>query len=125
MQSFISNRWKIASVLIILLFLASGSLASEKDWDTPPQPVNGFKALQKELIYPDSARKNGIQGTVTLKVHVDDNGDIVDTKIVKSLEQGCDKAAVQALKAVEWKPALKDNKSIAVWFSIDIKFKLE
>ena len=113
--------------LIICLLLVSGSsiFGTVSDWDTPPAPRLGFKAIQKGVIYPNTARKDGIQGMVTLKVHVNDNVDIVDTKIVKSLEQRCDDAAVQAIKAVEWKPAKKDNKSISAWFSIDIKFRLE
>ncbi len=125
MQFFISNGWKTASVFIILLFLVSGSLASEEDWDVSPQPVNGFKTLQKEVVYPENARKIGIQGKVTLKVHVDDKGKILETKILNSLEKECDEAAVNAINSVAWKPAVKNDTPIAVWFNIDIQFRLE
>ena len=45
-------------------------------------------------------------------------------KIVESLHPDCDKAAIKALKSVKWKPAMKDNKPIAVWIAVPIKFKL-
>lgn len=76
------------------------------------------------MEYPELARKNGTQGTVIIKVHVNEKGQILDTKVFKSLGDGCDEAAVKALRAANWKPATKNGSSISVWFGIDIQFKL-
>ena len=56
---------------------------------------------------------------------VNENGKIVDSKIKKSLQPDCDKAALEALKAVKWKPALKKGKPVKVWITVPVKFALK
>ncbi|RKY75468.1 energy transducer TonB, partial [candidate division KSB1 bacterium] len=53
-------------------------------------------------------------------------GNIVETKVASSLgdKNGCDEAAVNAVKAVKWKPAIARNKPVKVWVAIPIQFTL-
>ena len=134
-----SVKWKPAMqkdkpvkvwVSIPVNFRLSGGEAAPKEadfvaYDTPPQPVGGFAAVQKNLIYPDISRKAGVEGIVYVKVQVDENGNVVETEIIKSLgDNGCDEAAVAALKSVKWKPAMQRDKPVKVWVSIPVKFRL-
>jgi len=88
-------------------------------------PVGGFVEVQKNLRYPEIARKAGVEGTVFVKILVNEDGDVVETEIVKSLgDNGCDEAALEALKSVKWKPATQRDKPVKVWVTIPVRFAL-
>lgn len=52
-------------------------------------------------FYTPEARKRKIEGSVTVAIVVDKNGDVVDAKVVKGLGYGLDENAIAAVK--EWK----------------------
>lgn len=94
-------------------------------YDEPPQPVGGFAAIQRNLKYPEMARKAGIQGRVIVQCVIDEKGNIVSAKIVKSLgNNGCDQAAIQAIQSVNWKPAKQRDQAVTVQIAIPVVFRL-
>jgi len=97
------------------------------EYDTPPTPVGGFKAIGKHLVYPELARKAGIEGKVMVEVKINLDGSVSEAKVLESLGEsnGCDEAAILALKSVKWKPALKDDKPVACSVKIPLQFKLK
>jgi len=95
-------------------------------FDDPPTPIGGFAAIQKNLKYPEIARKAGVEGTVFVQILVDTKGNVVKTDIVKSLgNNGCDEAAIAAIKKVKWKPAMQRDRPVKVQISIPVRFKLK
>jgi len=95
-------------------------------YDDPPEPVGGFAAIQSKLVYPEIARKAGIEGTVTVQAKISARGEVVDTRILVPLgNSGCNEAAIAAIKSVKWRPAKQRDKPIAVWVSIPVRFKLK
>ncbi len=73
--------------------------------------------------YPDLAREAGIDGTVLVQALVDKNGKVRDVKVQKSIPM-LDQAAVDAVKQWTFKPALSNNKPVAVWVAVPVKFSL-
>ena len=51
------------------------------------------------------------------------DGRVKDTKVVKSVPV-LDDAAVSAVKRWVFKPALSNNKPVAVWVAVPVKFSL-
>ena len=95
-------------------------------YEQPPQPVGGYAAIQKALKYPKTARKAHVEGTVILYVCIDETGQVVEVRVLKSLSNtGCDEAAIAAVKGVSWKPALQRDKPVKVWISLPVKFMLK
>lgn len=95
-------------------------------YDEPPQPIGGFAAIQSKLQYPEIARKAGVEGRVMVHVQIDENGNVSNTKILVSLgNNGCDEAAVQAIRSVKWKPAMQRDRPVKVWVAIPVVFKLK
>lgn len=95
-------------------------------YDEPPAPIGGFAAIQQNLVYPEIARKAGVEGRVYVNVLIDEKGNVIDTKILKSLgNNGCDEAAVAAIRSVKWKPAKQRDKPVKVWVGIPVVFKLK
>ena len=94
-------------------------------YDEPPMPVGGFQAIQRRLVYPEIARKAGVEGRVLVWAQIDVDGSVVRTKVVKSLgPNGCDEAAVTAIKAVDWNPAKQRDRPVKVWIAVPVDFKL-
>jgi protein TonB len=73
--------------------------------------------------YPDLAREASVDGTVLIQALVGKDGKVRDTKIVKSIPM-LDAAAVNAVKQWVFKPALSNNKPVAVWVAVPVKFSL-
>jgi len=94
-------------------------------YDTPPEPVGGFAALARNLRYPEIARKAGIEGKVLVRATISADGSVSNTTVVESLgEAGCDEAAIEAIKSVDWKPAQKDGTPVSVEITVPFQFKL-
>ena len=90
-----------------------------------PEPIGGFVAIHRNLVYPEIARKAGIEGTVFIYANISIYGTVVDTKIIKPLgNSGCNEAAIKAIKSVKWKPAKQRDKAVEVWYSVPVKFRL-
>ena len=94
-------------------------------YDDPPEPIGGFGAIQRNLKYPEIARKAGVEGRVFVKVAIDEKGNVFRTEVIKSLgNNGCDEAAIEAIKKVKWRPAKQRDRAVKVWISIPVFFKL-
>jgi protein TonB len=74
-------------------------------------------------VYPDLAREAGVDGTVMVQALVGKDGRVKDTRIVKSIAM-LDGAAEAAVKQWVFKPALSNNKPVAVWVAVPVKFTL-
>lgn len=94
-------------------------------YDEAPEPIGGFLAIQNKLVYPEIARKAGVEGRVTVQAQIDVTGEVIRTKVVQSLgPNGCDEAAEKAIKAVKWKPAKQRDRAVKVWIAVPVDFRL-
>jgi protein TonB len=73
--------------------------------------------------YPDLARSANVDGTVLVQALVGKDGHVKDAKVVKSIAM-LDDAAVKAVRQWVFKPALSNNKPVAVWVAVPVRFTL-
>ncbi len=90
-----------------------------------PEPIGGIEAIQQRIIYPEIAKRAGVQGRVFVKAFVDENGNVVKAEVVKGIGAGCDEAAVDAVMKTKFKPGKQRGKPVKVQVSIPIVFKLQ
>ena len=82
--------------------------------------------VSKNLVYPQSAIDNGIQGRVVLTFCITASGEIKDIKIVRSLTPDCDQEAIRILKLMpKWIPGQQSGKNVDAMFTLPITFKLQ
>lgn len=95
--------------------------------DVQPQIIGGYNSINKNIIYPEMARKAGIECKVYLSVLVGINGSIEQVKILKSTSPnlGFEQAAIDAIQSTKWKPALQRDQPVQVWIAVPIQFKLK
>ncbi|HTR80822.1 MAG TPA: TonB family protein [Bacteroidota bacterium] len=75
-------------------------------------------------IYPEIARRAGVEGTVWVKIWVDKEGKAKKAQILKSDAELFNQAAIDAAMQWVFTPAVMNNGPVAVWVSIPFKFKL-
>jgi TonB family protein len=75
-------------------------------------------------VYPEKCKKEGIEGTVVLEIKIDEEGNVIDVQVLKSVHPDLDKAAMEAIKKWKYKPVLKDGKPEPVVFAVTINFWL-
>jgi len=86
-----------------------------------------IKYIGDNVKYPEKAKEKGITGKVIVRFAVEADGSIGRVSILKGVDPELDMEAlrvVNALPAFE-KPAVKDGKNVAVWYTIPINFALQ
>jgi protein TonB len=74
-------------------------------------------------IYPDIAREAGVDGVVLVQALVGKDGHVKDVRVVKDIPM-LKEAAVTAVRQWVFKPALSNNKPVAVWVAVPVRFSL-
>ena len=77
-----------------------------------------------EPVYPDKARKKGIEGTVILECTVDEKGKVIDAKILRSIP-GLDQAAIDAVRKWTYEPVVVNGKPSKIIFTATVSFRLK
>jgi protein TonB len=93
---------------------------------TVGQPARELKTSTRvEPAYPPASRRAGEEGTVRLKVLVDETGRPKDVQIAQSSGfSRLDDAAKQAVRRWRFEAATDGNRPISVWTQVAITFKL-
>jgi TonB family protein len=87
-------------------------------YDQEPVPITAAQPL-----YPPTARKARITGTVVLRVLVGKDGRVQDVMVVQGVA-GLTESAEDAVKQWIFQPALKDGLPVTSWFEVPMDFRL-
>jgi|YNPBryulayer2012_1023412.scaffolds.fasta_scaffold04509_5 protein TonB len=91
-------------------------VAVEKD----PEFVNRVQA-----VYPEMARKAGIEGKVIVKVLIGKNGKPEKAQIIKNPGTDIfDEAVINAVMNSTYTPAIQNGRPVKVWMMVPFSFKL-
>lgn len=74
--------------------------------------------------YTMEARRNGIQGFVTLKVLLSGRGKVARIRVIKGLPAGLTENAIRTACKLEFKPAMKAGQAVAEWVTVEYVFRL-
>ena len=89
-----------------------------------PGGLDGY--LAKHIKYPKAARKEGIEGVVSVTFIIEKDGSVSNINILKDIGGGCGKEMVRVLKAMpKWKPAMQRGKPVRCQFGKNINFGLK
>ena len=76
-------------------------------------------------IYPDSAKKDRVQGIVTLEAVVKKDGTVGVVTVKKPLHPELDEEAVKAMKQWQFEPGTKEGKAVDVAVEVEMTFNLK
>jgi protein TonB len=89
-----------------------------------PYPIGGIKAIHDLIVYPEIAKRAGIEGKVYVMAYVNEKGNVTKTEVVKGIGAGCDEAAVKAIEQTRFSPGKQRGRSVKVKIMIPVIFKL-
>ncbi len=95
------------------------------DVDEMPKPIGGLAAIQKAVRYPKEASARGLEGKVIVEFVVDEQGRVVEPRVVQGLGSGLDEAALRAVREVTFTPARKDGKAVRTKLTLPFTFRAE
>ena len=86
------------------------------------RPLGGYQTTPH---YPESARREGAEGVVTLRFEVLTSGKVGTIQVQRSAGRpDLDRAAVEAVKTWLFEPARRGKEAVAVWVTLPVRFEL-
>jgi protein TonB len=86
------------------------------------KPPKLIKMVQP--VYPEIARKAGVEGIVILEVTTDQSGRVANVRVLKSVPL-LDQAAIEAVKQWLYEPIVIDGKPRPIVFTVTVNFQLK
>jgi TonB family protein len=90
-----------------------------------PEPIGGMAAIYNNLRYPESARMDSLQGRVVLQFVVNKQGEVREPRVMRSIRQDLDDAALKAIEGVRFIPGMQEGQPVDVQFVLPIVFRLQ
>lgn len=99
----------------------------------PPAPTRNFHVFDESPVlltftppvYPDLARQAGIEGTVLLRVLVDEDGTVLSADVIHSdVTPPMEAAAVAAAMRFVFRPAMQGTNPVRAYMAVPVTFKL-
>lgn len=97
--------------------------------EMPSYPGGDAALLQyvmNEIVYPEAARENNVQGRVFIRFCVTATGEIGQVQVLRGVDPEIDAEAVRAVKTIKgFRPGKQGGVAVPVWYQLPINFKLE
>jgi TonB family protein len=112
---------------------ASGPVGDDNTSDSKllqfAEPAGGRQLfrryLEEKMIYPEDAKKNKIEGRVTVQFNVDENGDLSDFKVLRGIGHGCDEELIRLIRqGPRWSPSKKGDQPFTDKVRVRLRFSL-
>lgn len=88
------------------------------------EPSTDLGEVQRKLVYPPMAIKQGLEGKVLVRVLVGKDGRPRRSLIDQSVATSLDEAATRAVMSSIFTPAIQNNTPVDCWVTIPVVFKL-
>jgi len=86
------------------------------------RPRGGY---QVRPVYPEAARRAGIQGTTLLRIFIEKDGRVTNVNVERSAgHQGLDEAAAEAVRRWRFEPALNATGPVSVSALVPVEFRI-
>lgn len=88
--------------------------------------ANNFsKWVNKNLVYPEIAKENGVQGKVILGFTVNKDGTVSNIKVLRGVDSSLDKEAVRVVSmSPKWTPGQNAGSPVKVSYTFPVVFQL-
>ena len=85
-----------------------------------------LKYLAENINYPESAKKDGVQGRVFVNFVVEKNGSISGVNVLRGVREDLDQEAIRVVSEMpKWKPGKQRGEAVRVSFNVPIKYQLD
>ena len=83
------------------------------------------KWVRENLIYPETAKENGVQGRVTVQARINSDGSLSDIKVLRGCDPELDKEAVRVISlSPKWEPGKQRGRAVPTTYTFPVIFIL-
>lgn len=75
--------------------------------------------------YTSAARKARQQGAVVVEAIIDEQGRVINARVVRGLPMGLDQEALSAVQQWRFKPAMFNGRPVKVYFTLTVNFQVQ
>jgi len=93
--------------------------------DEEAQVDGGLQALHKDVEYPPSAARRGVEGRVYMQVVVNADGTVREANVTRGVNNAIDDEALRVVEDAEFIPAKVDGKPVPSRTAVWIEFRLQ
>ena len=93
--------------------------------DSAPSLIAQPSLAEMRALYPDAARRAGVEGDVRLELEVSASGEVTGSRVVRSAGNGFDEVAQKLVRRFRFRPATKGGKPVPAVVPWTYKFRLE
>lgn len=84
-----------------------------------------YKFLGANIVYPNKAKKDGIEGKVYVNFTIEKDGTINKVKVLRSVHPLLDEEAIRVVESFpKWKPGKQKGKTVRVSYNLPLNFVL-
>lgn len=129
-------KWMLSffTCLLLAVYPVSAQVNSPDDEvysevDEMPEFKGGQEALMQfvmeKIVYPEKAKKEGIQGKVFVSFIVDEKGEVAQANIERSANSDLDNEALRVINLMPaWNPGKLNGKAVKVKLTLPVMFAL-
>ncbi len=89
-------------------------------------PFIDIQALMQKVVYPEVAKKLGLEGKVNVRILVLPDGSVSRRSFVEYSDVHLfDSSALNSVYATRWEPAKRAGKAVPCWVSVPIHYRLK
>ncbi len=89
-----------------------------------PELIGGLESIQREMRYPETARRAGIEGRVYVQFVVDEEGNVAYPRVTRGIGGGADEEALRVVSQAKFRPAMQRGMPVKVHYTLPIFFRL-
>jgi periplasmic protein TonB len=90
-----------------------------------PELIGGLQELQRQIRYPEMARRAGIEGRVYIQFIVNERGEVEDPQVIRGIGGGADEEALRVVSQAQFQPGMQRGRPVRVQYSLPIFFRLQ
>jgi TonB family protein len=99
--------------------------ADATEVEIAPRVVRQPSGAELRALYPEQARRDGIEGDVRLELLVNERGSVERVRVVERAGHGFDEVAEQLRPQFRFFPAARGGRAVSVWIPWTLKFRLD
>ncbi len=84
-----------------------------------------YKFLGANIVYPNKAKKDGVEGKVYINFTIEKDGSINEVKVLRGVHPLLDEEAIRVVESFpKWKPGKQKGKTVRVSYNLPLNFVL-
>ena len=128
---------KLILLVVVALFCSTSVMAQTEVEDdaifvvaeNAPEFPGGSDSLYayiaRNIKYPETAKKEKIEGRVFVTFVIEKDGQVSSAKILRDIGGGCGEEAIRVVKSMpKWKPGTQRGNPVRVQFNLPVSFML-